>query len=64
MPALKSIRRRINTCVDCENFIIFDTLHLEDRAMGLCQLFTVRKYDGRIKKACSKFVRRVKKEVS
>ena len=64
MPALKSIKRKINSCIDCENFIIFDTSNIEDRAIGLCQLFTVRKYDGRKKKPCSKFVQRAKKEVS
>lgn len=64
MPALKSIKRKINTCVDCENFIIFDTTNIEDRAVGICQLFTVRKYDGKTKRVCSKFVKRVKKEVS
>jgi len=64
MPALKSIKRRISTCLDCENFIIFDTSNIEERATGICQLFTVRKYDGRNKSACSKFVKRVKQEVS
>lgn len=64
MPALKSIKRKINTCIDCENFIIFDTANIEDRATGICQLFTVRKYDGRKKKTCSKFVKRAKREVS
>ncbi|NLD49881.1 MAG: hypothetical protein GX660_22285 [Clostridiaceae bacterium] len=64
MPAVKSGRKRINSCIDCENFIIFDTSNLEDRAMGVCQLFTVRKYDGRKRKPCSKFAQRVRREVS
>ncbi|NLI57655.1 MAG: hypothetical protein GX387_03920 [Clostridium sp.] len=65
LPALKSIKRKINTCKDCEHFIMFDTnKNIEDMCMGICQLFTVRKYDGRKKKTCSKFVKRSKKEVS
>ncbi|TYQ17682.1 UNVERIFIED_CONTAM: hypothetical protein Cloal_0040 [Acetivibrio alkalicellulosi] len=64
MPALKSIKRNINTCENCDNFIMFDTKNIEDKSMGICQLFTVRKYDGKTKKACSKFVKRSKKEVS
>ncbi len=64
MPEFKSINRRISSCIDCENFIIFDTSNIDERAMGICQLFTVRKYDGRKKNACSKFIKRVKREVS
>ncbi len=64
LPEFKSIKRRINTCLDCENFIVFDTTHIEERAFGICQLFTVRKYDGRMKSGCSKFVKRSKLEVS
>lgn len=63
MPPFSSIKRKIHTCIDCEHFIIFDTSNVEDRAFGICELFTVRKYDGKNKKVCSKFVKRVKKEV-
>ncbi|MDQ2086664.1 hypothetical protein RBH29_09530 [Herbivorax sp. ANBcel31] len=64
LPALKSIKRKINTCEDCEYFIMFDAKSIEDKSIGKCQLFTVREYDGRKKKTCSKFVKRSKKEVS
>ncbi|NMB33406.1 MAG: hypothetical protein GX992_04100 [Clostridium sp.] len=64
MPAFKSVRRRVNTCADCENFIIFDTLNVEDKAMGICHMFTVRKYDGKSRRVCSKFVKRRKNKVS
>lgn len=64
MPAFRAVKRKIYSCVDCENFIIFNTSDVDGRATGVCNLFTVRKYDGRQKKPCSKFVLRSKKEIS
>jgi len=64
IPEFNSLKRRINTCLDCENFIVYDTSKIEEKAYGICQLFTVRKYDGKQKNACSKFVKRSKREVS
>jgi hypothetical protein len=43
-------------CSDCEFFVFHP--HDTIQAYGVCKLFSVRKCDGRKKKACSKFVRR------
>lgn len=64
LPEFTSLKRKINTCLDCENFIAFDTSKIDEKAYGICQLFTVRKYDGKKKSACSKFMKRSKREVS
>jgi len=64
IPEFKYIRQRIHTCLDCEHFIVFNTSNIEEKTFGICELFTVRKYDGRMKKACSKFIKRSKSEVS
>jgi hypothetical protein len=42
-------------CINCENFIIDLDNTAENCAIGLCRMFSVRKFDGRQKKACSKF---------
>lgn len=44
-----------NKCIDCEFFIVESSSDLEQTSIGYCQLFTVRQFDGGIKKACSKF---------
>lgn len=43
-------------CCDCEFFIFHPHEHLS--AYGVCGMFSVRKSDGSVRKACSKFVRR------
>lgn len=43
-------------CADCEFFVFHP--HDNIPAYGVCDLFSVRKCDGSVKKACSKFVRR------
>jgi len=43
-------------CSDCEFFILFPNEYIS--TYGVCDLFSVRKCDGSIRKACSKFVRR------
>ncbi len=43
-------------CCDCEFFIFHPHEHLS--AYGVCGMFSVRKCDGSLRKACSRFVRR------
>ncbi len=43
-------------CSDCEFFILHPNDYIN--TYGVCDLFSVRKCDGSIKKACSKFVER------
>jgi hypothetical protein len=43
-------------CSDCEFFILHPNDYIN--TYGVCDLFSVRKCDGSIKKACSKFVKR------
>ena len=49
---------KVNTfhCSDCEFFVFHPHESIEN--YGVCDLFSVRKCDGSIKKACSKFVYR------
>ncbi|MCR4436205.1 MAG: hypothetical protein QHH06_10535 [Clostridiales bacterium] len=58
---LKDARCR---CIECENFIIEDDNYGISSTIGLCQLFTYRKYDGTLKNACSKFAKKRALEVS
>ena len=53
-----------NKCINCENFSLEIITHSGISSMGLCQLFSVRKFDGNKKNACSKFVKRKNAEVS
>ncbi len=43
-------------CSDCEFFVFHP--HESLKTYGVCDLFSVRKCDGRTRKCCSKFVRR------
>lgn len=53
----------VNKCIDCEHFII-DSKSGDELIIGLCRLFSVRKYNGKERKACSKFTRQSKSKVS
>lgn len=64
MPAIKLFKPQAHTCKDCDYFVSFDSENCEDQVIGICQLFTVRKYDGKSRKACSRFIEKSKKEVS
>lgn len=64
MPESKSPKNTLNKCIDCENFIV-EVFNPEGAStIGLCQLFSVRQFDGCLKNACSKFVRKNEQEVS
>lgn len=51
-------------CVECEFFIPSQDQSQKKLSYGVCQLFTVRNYDGEAKNACSKFCRKVERIIS
>ena len=61
-PANTSNKDLSCKCIDCDNFIINESA--QNSNIGLCQLFSVRQFDGTQKKACSKFTKRSQLEVS
>lgn len=63
-PLSKHEKENVFKCVNCENFILKITGSKEPHSVGLCQLFSVRPYDGSQRKACSKFAKRSELEVS
>lgn len=64
IPETKSFKDMNYRCIDCENFIISSKSSEQESAIGLCQLFSVRQFNGEEKSACSKFAKKVKLEVS
>lgn len=58
-----SITKSCYNCIDCENFIIKEDEGL-DNTKGYCHLFTVRLFDGKKKNICSKFVKKVRANIS
>lgn len=62
-PESKFEVKEVNKCIDCEHFII-DSKSSGEQYIGLCRLFSVRKYNGRERKACSKFSKQTKSKVS
>ncbi len=64
IPEPKSYKEMNLKCIDCENFIVSGSAAKGARALGLCQLFSVRQFDGKEKNACSKFVKKTVSEVS
>ncbi len=63
-PVIKPFRDLRDKCINCENFIVNQNNLKDNTTVGLCQLFSVRHFDGKEKKACSKFIRRIQSEVS
>jgi len=61
-PAIKVLEEKPK-CIQCQYFI-YDIHHKDCNTIGLCSLFSVRKFDGASKKACSKFTKAKKQEVS
>lgn len=60
----RGIHAQKNKCMDCEFYIIDAANSAEPAAIGFCQLFTVRKFNGETKNACSKFTRKSETIVS
>jgi hypothetical protein len=63
-PLSKREKDKVYKCINCEHFILKITGSKESHSVGLCQMFSVRTYDGRQRKACSKFTKRSELEVS
>ena len=59
-----SVSERKPKCIECEFFIPSQSETEHDPAIGYCQLFTVRYYNGGIKSACSKFCRKSERIIS
>lgn len=57
IPEAKSFKEMNYKCSECENFILNSKSKESGTTIGLCQLFSVREFDGREKNACSKFVK-------
>lgn len=63
-PSNMSVKDMNYKCISCEYFIPVTGASMEASNRGLCQLFSVRQYDGRCKNACSKFIKKSVMEVS
>jgi hypothetical protein len=63
-PVPKTFKEMNYKCIDCDNFILNIHCADETQSVGLCQLFSVRQFNGHDKNACSKFVKRKQSEVS
>ncbi|HHW48722.1 MAG TPA: hypothetical protein GXX14_08925 [Clostridiaceae bacterium] len=57
-PEPKSFKEMNYKCIDCSNFIANNKDNETEPSNGLCQLFSVREFNGREKSACSKFVKK------
>jgi hypothetical protein len=57
-PFLRKESPSANKCIDCEYFICEFIVPIGMPAIGLCQLFTVRQFDGNLKNSCSKFIKK------
>lgn len=64
IPLPKSSTPTSLKCIECENFIREFEDDNDLLSIGLCQLFTVRHFDGKQKNACSKFIKKSHLEVS
>lgn len=51
-------------CIGCEYFVRSCSGSEYDPAIGYCELFTVRQYNGMSKNACSRFRRKEQKNIS
>ncbi|MCX8131324.1 MAG: hypothetical protein N3I35_14685 [Clostridia bacterium] len=63
-PVPKTYKDLNFKCVHCENFILNINNSKDTPGLGLCQLFSVRPFNGENKNACSKFIRKTQSEVS
>ena len=51
-------------CIECEYFVPSRTGKESNPALGYCELFTVRQYNGMTKNACSRFRKKERKNIS
>jgi len=64
MPEPKSFKEMNYKCIDCQYFMLNTAAADGFSSIGLCQLFSVRQYDGEQKNACSKFAKKIELGVS
>lgn len=55
---------KIIKCIECEFFFVPEANRKNNPDIGYCQLFTVRHYNGRTKNACSKFSKKISRNIS
>jgi len=61
-PEISSYKNK--KCIDCKHFIInYDKRVDGVNEIGLCQLFSVREFNGSEKNACSRFVKKTPGEM-
>ena len=58
IPDSKSYKEMNYRCIDCEYFILNALSSDDPSTIGLCQLFSVRQYNGKQKNICSKFTKK------
>ncbi|MCX7841969.1 MAG: hypothetical protein N2489_02715 [Clostridia bacterium] len=64
MPEPKAVKSEVTKCIECEYFLVEAYNPDGDSTIGLCQLLTHRQFDGGLKKACSKFIKKAKTNIS
>lgn len=64
MAEVWSVSERKPKCIECDFFITSQSETELNPAIGYCQLFTVRYYNGEIKSACSKFCQKSERIIS
>ncbi len=62
--AWSAASERKHKCIECEFFIPSQNETEPNQAIGHCQLFTVRYYNGENKSSCSKFCRKSERIIS
>lgn len=63
-PESKSFKDLNYKCFSCANFVASSNESESSSSIGLCQLFSVRQFDGKQKNACSKFVKHIELKIS
>ncbi len=58
VPMAKRVNSHRSKCIECEFYIVDAADSVDPVSIGYCQLFTVRKFNGQSKNACSKFMRK------
>lgn len=56
-PEAKALMEMNYKCIHCDNFLLDDS-DVNNEALGICQLFSVRQFNGNDRNACSKFIKK------
>ncbi len=62
-PSATPEAEHVSKCIECEYFISPHTDKDHNPAIGYCELFTIRQYNGATKNACSKFIKKVQQSI-